>query len=302
MRKDVVVGVDGAPPSTLALLWAAEAAHSRRAALDVVYAVEQPMTALDVLYDEAIRRAATEVVDKAAARVRESWPDVPVRVHVVPGPTTRVMARLSRDAALVVVGTQRLTRATRALAGSLSYSIAAASWCPVVVVPSLPDEDRAGVVVGVDGSAHGVRAVALAADEADRTGQELHVVHAFEEPMLLLGADYVPPGFAAELQDAAGVTLGESVAGLAQDRPDLVVHQHLVRGHPATVILDAAAHARLVVVGSRGRTGLARTLLGSVSHDVVLNATCPVMVTRIHKPARSRRGATSSVGARQRSA
>jgi nucleotide-binding universal stress UspA family protein len=51
-------------------------------------------------------------------------------------------------------------------------------------------------------------------------------------------------------------------------------------GHPARVLLDAAADAVLLVVGSRGRGGFTGMLLGSVSQHVVARAPCPVVVVR----------------------
>lgn len=282
----VVVGVDSTSSSAQALVWAAQAARDRHLRLVLVHAVGHPMTALDAIYDDQIREGAHDLLEKAAARVRESWPDVSVTTYVAGTPATHALAELSRDATLMVVGTHRLSRAERVFAGSLSYAVAAASWCPVVVVPRLPDEDTAGVVVGADGSADGVLAVRLAAEEAERAGQELHVVHAWQEPATYLSADYVPSGFGEQLADAEAVILGESVAGLADAHPDLVVRRHLVQAQPARALLDVAATARLVVVGSRGRTGLTRALLGSVSHDVVLNATCPVMVARTREHVR----------------
>ena len=283
--RTIVVGVDSTASSTLALLWAAQAAHDRRLRLDLVHAIGYPTTPFDAMFDDRIREGAHELVEKAAARVRESWPDVPVATHVEGATATYALGERSRRAELVVVGTHRLGRAERVFAGSLSYGVAAAAWCPVVVVPRLPEEDASGVVVGADGSADGLLAVRLAAKEAERAGQELHVVHAWQEPATYLSADYVPAGFGDQLADAEAVVLGESVAGLADAHPDLVVHQHLVHAQPAAALLELARTARLVVVGSRGRTGVARALLGSVSHAVVLNATCPVMVVRTREHA-----------------
>ena len=74
--------------------------------------------------------------------------------------------------------------------------------------------------------------------------------------------------------------LAESVAGLGDRYPDLVVHQQLVQSQPAQALLDAAKGARLLVVGSRGLGGVARMLLGSVSHTLVLHPPCPVLVMR----------------------
>jgi nucleotide-binding universal stress UspA family protein len=53
------------------------------------------------------------------------------------------------------------------------------------------------------------------------------------------------------------------------------VHQHVIEGHPAPVLLDAARDAELLVVGSRGHGGFTGTLLGSVSQHLITHAHCP---------------------------
>jgi nucleotide-binding universal stress UspA family protein len=47
--------------------------------------------------------------------------------------------------------------------------------------------------------------------------------------------------------------------------------------------VEAAANARLLVIGSRGRGGFSRLLLGSTAHAVLLRVPCPTVVTRVHK-------------------
>jgi nucleotide-binding universal stress UspA family protein len=53
-----------------------------------------------------------------------------------------------------------------------------------------------------------------------------------------------------------------------------------VEGEPAEALLSEAKGADLVVVGSRGRGGVASALLGSVSNHVIQHSTCPVVVVR----------------------
>jgi nucleotide-binding universal stress UspA family protein len=48
-----------------------------------------------------------------------------------------------------------------------------------------------------------------------------------------------------------------------------------------SALVNAGRGASLLVIGSHGRHGLSRFLLGSVSHDVIVHAPCPVMVLRI---------------------
>jgi len=56
-----------------------------------------------------------------------------------------------------------------------------------------------------------------------------------------------------------------------------MISRTVVEGHPAKVLVDAAAGAGLLVVGSRGHTGFAGMLLGSVSEHVAAHAPCPVL-------------------------
>jgi nucleotide-binding universal stress UspA family protein len=279
VTRPVVVGVEGTESSQDALVWAARTALARRAPLQVVHAVGLPVVGLEAYWDDAVEQAARDLVEKEALRAAEAAPGVEVRTLVDQQSPGRALTERSTEAQLVVVGTHRLTPAERVFSGSLAYQVAAGAHCPVAVVPALPTDVADRVVVGADGSADSLAAIRAAAVEADRAGLSLHVVHAWQQP-----AVYVDVNLLAEydhvFEDAARVLLGESVAGLRADFPDLVITQDLVQGQPATVLLDAAGDARLLVVGSRGLHGVTRMLLGSVSHAVVLHAPCPVLVVR----------------------
>lgn len=279
MIRPVVVGVEGTASSTPALVWAARTARTRGVPLHVVHAVGLPVVGLETFWDDEVERAAKELVEQEAERAREAAPGldvVPVVDQQSPG---RALTQRSNDAQLVVVGTHPLTVTQRLFSGSLAYQVVAGAHCPVAVVPHLASEATDRVVVGADGSADSLAAIRAAAAEADRAGLSLHVVHAWQQPSV-----YVDVALLADydhvFEDAARVLLGESVAGLAEDFPDLVVTQDLVQEQPTTALLDAAQDARLLVVGSRGLHGVARMLLGSVSHAVVLHAPCPVLVVR----------------------
>lgn len=54
----------------------------------------------------------------------------------------------------------------------------------------------------------------------------------------------------------------------------------VIRGHPAHVITELSDEAGLLVLGSRGRGGFRGMLLGSVTHEVIETATCPVLIAR----------------------
>ncbi|MEO8688548.1 MAG: universal stress protein [Solirubrobacteraceae bacterium] len=132
------------------------------------------------------------------------------------------------------------------------------------------------VVVGYDGSTAARAAVEDAVDRAEPVGR-LVVVHAYAVPADFSGASY----YAAMQQDAAA--FAESVLDdLERDCGALatVAYEREVSMGPAAAAIVHAAEvsdADEIVVGSRG-LGRVRALLGSVAHDVIHRAQCPVTV------------------------
>lgn len=146
------------------------------------------------------------------------------------------------------------------------------------------DAERVGkIVVGIDGSAAAADALAWAYAQARLTGSELVVVHCWEYPYLgtidFAGFD---ENIRATARGGAETLLNATVDRLRADHPgdDVTLAPLLLEGNPAWTLLDTAKDADLVVVGSRGRSGLKTLLLGSVSHVVVNHAETPVVVVR----------------------
>jgi nucleotide-binding universal stress UspA family protein len=125
------------------------------------------------------------------------------------------------------------------------------------------------IVVGIDGSIDGQRALAWAVDEAARRTAELVVVHAWEYPPATFVFPPSPKETAAEI-------LAKSVEGL--DTQGVDIRTRLVEGRPITVLVKEARDADMLVVGSRGHSGVASVVLGSVSTGCIHHAACPVVV------------------------
>ncbi|POX41254.1 universal stress protein [Streptomyces sp. Ru72] len=134
------------------------------------------------------------------------------------------------------------------------------------------------VVVGVDGSPSSHAALRWAVRYAGLIGGDVVAVAAWELPWAYgWSAPAVDPTMdrtIAErgLADQVDQVLGES--GAAQ------VRKRLVNGNPVEVLLSEAEGAEALVVGSRGMGGFRRMLLGSVSQQCALHATCPVVIVR----------------------
>jgi nucleotide-binding universal stress UspA family protein len=138
------------------------------------------------------------------------------------------------------------------------------------------------IVVGVDGSDSAAAALRWAAAEARLRGARLRVVHAWNIPTIAYaGSSFVPPAsFEDDLGQAAKTGLGQWLDAAKADLDGVEVERHATEGHSPTVLVEAAADAELLVVGSRGLGGFSELLLGSVSHEVAQRATCPVVIIR----------------------
>jgi len=139
------------------------------------------------------------------------------------------------------------------------------------------------IVVGTDGSATAGEAVRRAGALAAAFDADLHVVHAYKPPALVL-ASTAEPGlmssgiveWEAAARDDARVLLDR----VADDLAELgTLTTHAVAAHPAAAILSVAeaVGADLIVVGNRGMQG-SRRVLGSVPNHISHHAHCDVLV------------------------
>jgi nucleotide-binding universal stress UspA family protein len=143
---------------------------------------------------------------------------------------------------------------------------------------------RSAVVVGVDGSPGSVAALKWAAREARLRGLVLRVVTAYHwelppvpGPAVSLDVDV--------LRDAARATQDEALDAAADHLAGVVVERELAFGGAGACLSRAAEDAELLVVGSHGHGPLGRLMVGSVGHDVVQHARCPVVVLPHPRPA-----------------
>ncbi|TDK27942.1 universal stress protein [Arthrobacter crusticola] len=277
----LVVGFDGSPAGRAAVEWAARRAGSLGRPVTLVHAVnEYWMTPQSGSYG-AVIAAARDLLEDGVRLCAAAAPGVLVRTHTHSGDVVRVLSDFSEAAEMVVLGSDKSDPASGQLIGAVSQQVAVMSLCPVAVIPVPDGVERAGVVVGTDGSPEAVQAVDTAAREAARTGQDLLILASCAVPSSETWAER-PGGEAFEaIVEEHRRLLDRATAAVKADFPGVRVRVHLETVEPAAeALLRAAATSQLLVVGSLGRGGLRRMLLGSVSHRVLLNLTCPTLVTR----------------------
>jgi nucleotide-binding universal stress UspA family protein len=286
--RNVVVGVDGSDSALEATRWAAREAVRRRATLRLLAATDWPrggyVGEVGAGYHAAFVEIARDNAEAAAAAAREAAPGVETEHQVVIGFPVPVLRSESRRAELIALGDRGLGGVAGLLVGSVAVGLTSSAACPVVVVrgAAVPDADPRPVVVGVDGSPLSEAALGFAFEAAAARRVGLVAVHTWSD--LIVDPAAVPLGWAAV--DWAAVeadereVLGERLAGWCTTYPDVPVERVVRRDRPAPALLEQAAAAQLVVVGSRGRGSVAGLLLGSVGHALLHRAPCPVAIVR----------------------
>ena len=150
------------------------------------------------------------------------------------------------------------------------------------VVPKEPSMSthqitEGSVVVGVDGSPSSELALRWAVNEARRTRRPLHVVHALGIELVLSDKQQLGTKEAPASGDPVVTAAMDVVRTLA---PELQATPHSVTGFAPTTLIAASRIAGTVVVGSHGRSAIPTVLLGSISQQVAIHSSCPVVVVR----------------------
>jgi len=230
---------------------------------------------------EAAASLEGRVAEQIGRRVQELTELSTGSIHVsvcFGSPHAAVIGEAGRiGAGLIVVGGAR-DKEPGFLASGTAELIVRYAHCPVLIARPTTG---GMVLAGTDLSEASLPAVAAAAAEATRRETDMLVLHVLET--LPLAA--IEFGFAAaaapQLHAWKQWAQGQLQSGLQRLRLEAEVR--VVEGQPASILVDAARDlpAQLVVVGTRGKTGLSRLALGSVAEAVVRSAPCSVLVVRL---------------------
>lgn len=303
--QGIVVGWDASEGSTIALDWAAGVALRQGLHLTVLHCLDvywsPGLSAVDPAGSYAggaaelgslpvsgMLEPPRDIVDQGVARAAKVLGPGRVSGIDVHGTAAGQLVEASKVADFVVTGSRGRGRFLAGLLGSTSYAVTAHSRCPAIVVrgdeegrtPPQPGPD-ARIIVGIDGSPESRRALSQAADLAERADARLHVVAVADANSVGPQAYSDPPDKGRHDREVLGHAedwIREAKAALRVKHPSLSVEHEVLSGPPGHALADLGIDAGLIVVGSRGRGGFAGLVLGSVSHTVIHEARCPVMV------------------------
>lgn len=280
-RVGVVVGVDGSLDVLGAVAWAGAEAARRGVELHLVQVL--PPVRDSGSRSGVARGRAGVLLHRALGAVGTVAPDVPINMAILHGSVGAALVSYAAQAQLLVLGADRAEPVATS-AGRVGVHVSTHASCPVVVVPPKwagswsPTPSPRPVVVGVDGSDGGERALWFAAESAVRLGVDLLAVAA--ESRFRIAP---PDGPERE-------ALVSQLAICRASHPGLTLKSRVVEAGAAAALVRAARDAQLVVVGSRGRGSAAGALLGPIGEELLRESPCPVVVLSLRAPAPPARG------------
>lgn len=288
----VVVGVDGSESALHAVRWAAQEAARHNALLRLVHVcylapVRHPkQIAPPPEYHGALIEQGRHWLTEAVEAARRTVPDISIITDLHSGLVADELINESKTARLMVLGSRGLGGFSSLLVGSIAVALSAHGHCPVVVLHSSTVDggppESGPIVVGVDGSELSDAALAFAFEAAAARKVPLLALHTWFDVNMAGAWTTLPNTVDWDwLQAEEEKKFAEHMAGWREKFPHVEVQPLVLRDRPARALLEHAAGAQLIVVGSRGRGAFTGLGLGSVSQTLLHHAECPVAVARL---------------------
>ncbi len=286
---EIVVAVDFSECSRAAGARAAMVAERYGAHLHLLHAVPPvpyPAPAefgLPPTVTQDMEEQATAKLQEWAEELQATGREVSHQVTLRPAVDAICDAARERGAELIVMGTHGYTGLKHLVLGSVAERTLRLAPCPVLAVKEAlaqASHTLGRILLCTDFSPSADQATEFAIDLAGDFGAELHLAHALH-PMIPAYPDLPPPeDYLAQARVAAGRQL-ESVQRRITDA-GLEGTSNLLTGDPATAIAELGElHGLdLIVLGTRGNTGLKHVVLGSVAERTARLVRCSVLITK----------------------
>jgi nucleotide-binding universal stress UspA family protein len=282
--SEIIVGADGSTRCEDAI------AFARR--LGAATGASVTLTGVAPYADWPSRTASNEYRDylheetgAMLERLRERLDGGDVALRVVAGTSpARALHGLAESggAGLIVIGSTHRGRLGRVMPGSTADRLLDGAPCPVAIVPRdhrlHGDAPISAIGVGYDGSDESRTAVRAAVQLAQRFGARLRVVRVFDAAQLGTPALMGGPGYVPVIRDLENLAR-EELERLVGELPASVAAEAVfLSGSPSRELVTQSEGVDLLLLGSRGYGPMRAVLLGGVSHVVVREAACPVIV------------------------
>lgn len=267
--EKIVIGIDESDAARSAVEWVAQRCARREARVHVV----------NVVWDAAADSSPTvELLAEAERTIHSAAADQTVTFHRAEGPVAQTLAEYAAGADLLVIGVDPDHPLRAAVGGWLPIRVIARSVPPVCVVPAGWRAREGSVAVGLDDDLSSNEALTFAAQEAASSSGRLRVVHAWRLPDPALDGTAAllvrPEQVLAEHREV----LEAATRSLRRRFPRLLIESDLSRSRPADALLDHAAAASMIVIGTHREGVLTGGYFGSIAQDILWQAGCPIIV------------------------
>ena len=283
MSGPVVVATDLSDPSERAVREALQLARRFGAEIVLVHVTPliEPRTGHAWL-DPTLTDRYNQELDKELARTREALAGlrqrhlskgVDISVSLVSGEVDEAIAKAAEDcdAQLIVVGARGRGHFDGLLIGGVAAHVSRFTTRDVLIARNAqPSREFRRVLLATDFS----EAASYAFEAALRLAAERATLTIFHSLELV----YTSRQLVEELSQAAKAH-AEELASQARAR-GLVVELEISQAHPGSAISELSATSELVVIGSHGRRGFRRFVMGSLAEQAVRHATCSVYIAR----------------------
>jgi nucleotide-binding universal stress UspA family protein len=290
--RNIVVPTDFSALSQAAAARAVTLARLDGASIHLVHAVRLPLVitpyavSVPAAVWEDVRNAAQKSLEEARKAIEaKGLSTVTAAIPDSNDAVQAIAAAVEAHAAeLVVMGTHGHGGLEHAFLGSVAERTLRTIDRPVLAVkedPAKAEEPISRILLAVDFSIHSDRAVEVAAGLGKRLGATVDVIHVFDLPR-----DYIPYAspFGVELEQKIQASANERLESVREhlEKSQLPVTLHYRRGRPSVVIAETAEEigCQLIVMGTRGNSGLSHVLLGSVAERTLRMAPCSVLAVK----------------------
>ena len=285
MYDDILLPFDGIDGATEVLHHVGEIAHWADATVHVLYVADTTRDSVTIVEGQArdaLVEQGEEIVDEAEKTLRTIGVDY--ESDVVQGnPAPTIVDYAERyDHDLIVMSTHGREGLSRFLIGSVSEKVVRLSSVPVLTARMQPDEQfefpYENILIPTDGSTSAINAARHGFALAAALDATVHLLSVVDDTSL--GPDVRSTVSGQEREQATTEAFDNLVSQMEHDVANVV--RHVEPGAPIGGIIDCieSNDIHVVVMGTTGRSGTDRILLGSVAEKTVRSAPVPVITVR----------------------
>ncbi len=235
---------------------------------------------------EKSEKEAREHIEAIQARAKKEGVDCTVTVRKAFEPYRVIVEEAEKQkSTMIIMGRRGRKGLARLVMGSSTARVIGHADCNVLVVPRAAQMEFTNILVATDGSKYSAAAASQAIGIAKRNNSALTVIS-------VIPAEIAMPTdvdlSVVQRERIANQEMKEAEANAravkeAAEKEGVAVRAYVRSGRPADALVETAKEtkASMIVVGSHGRTGLAKLLIGSVAERTIVLAPCAVLVAKV---------------------